>query len=63
MANIKLGIHTAISAGKPTFHAATAITFIAKMYINTNSNPMAILIPIPPRFFLEATETPMMVRI
>ena len=60
-AKIMLGSQTASKVGKPTLTAATVVICMANMYTKTNPNPMAMLTPIPPRFFLEETANPITV--
>ena len=59
----KLGIHTAISGGIADSSAKTPKILSKNMKANASRIPMARLIPIPPRRFMEETATAIIVKI
>lgn len=57
------GVQTAKSGGAEDFSAKTPKTLSRKTKVNANRIPMAKLVPIPPRRFIEETATAITVRI
>ena len=61
-AKMKLGIHTAMAAGKLALTAMLDTTVWNMMYVSMRASPMPNAIPIPFFRFRAEMETPMMVR-
>ena len=57
------GVHTAKRGGTVAFSASTPKTLSKKINANANIIPIAKLVPIPPRLFIEETATAIMVKI
>lgn len=60
---MRLGIQTAMSGCAIPEVANVVDTCINKIYTQLNTKPSAMCKPTPPLIFLEAKDTPMMVRI